>query len=139
MTVSDAAIDEMFTLNRAGLDRLADLLGQIGPTWVSRTADWGRAVNTLPPPSRVRRSRRRDLGRAQSHAPARQAWPDEVVARRYLCNPPDNEAPIRIRGRGRTGGECPRREIALMGTFGAVPNSRRATRGPTRDPLSRVG
>jgi hypothetical protein len=33
MAVSDAAIDEMFTLNRAGLDRLADLLGQIGPTW----------------------------------------------------------------------------------------------------------
>lgn len=33
MAVSDAAIDEMFTLNRAGLDRLADLLGQMGPTW----------------------------------------------------------------------------------------------------------
>ena len=33
MAVSDAAIDEMFTLSRAGLDRLTGLLGQIGPTW----------------------------------------------------------------------------------------------------------
>jgi hypothetical protein len=55
MAVSDAAIDEMLTLNRAGLDRLADLLGQTGPTWVSRTADWrAGAVTTPPPSSRVR-------------------------------------------------------------------------------------
>jgi hypothetical protein len=33
MTVSDAAIDEMFVINRAGLDRLAGLLGQMGPAW----------------------------------------------------------------------------------------------------------
>jgi hypothetical protein len=28
-----AAIDETFVINRAGLDRLADLLGQMGPAW----------------------------------------------------------------------------------------------------------
>jgi hypothetical protein len=33
MAVSDASIDEMFTLNRAGLDRFGELNEQIGRTW----------------------------------------------------------------------------------------------------------
>lgn len=33
MAVSDASIDEMFTLNRAGLDRLGELLDHISPAW----------------------------------------------------------------------------------------------------------
>jgi hypothetical protein len=31
--VSDASISEMFTLNRAGLDRLGELLDHVGPAW----------------------------------------------------------------------------------------------------------
>jgi hypothetical protein len=31
--VSDASIDEMFVINRAGLERLGDLLDQVGRTW----------------------------------------------------------------------------------------------------------
>lgn len=65
MAVSDAAIDEMFVINRAGLDRLTDLLGQMGPAWGCRGPQTGGgAVTTPPPPSRVRRSHGRDLGRA---------------------------------------------------------------------------
>jgi len=33
MAVSDASIGEMFTINRAGLDRLGELLDHIGPAW----------------------------------------------------------------------------------------------------------
>jgi hypothetical protein len=33
MAVSDAGIDEMFVINGAGLERLGDLLEQMGRTW----------------------------------------------------------------------------------------------------------
>jgi alkylated DNA nucleotide flippase Atl1 len=33
MAVSDASISEMFALNRAGLDRLGELLDHLGPAW----------------------------------------------------------------------------------------------------------
>jgi hypothetical protein len=33
MAVSDTSIDEMFVINRAGLERLSDLLDQVGRTW----------------------------------------------------------------------------------------------------------
>jgi hypothetical protein len=33
MAVSDAGISEMFTLNRAGLNRFSELLGQMGRAW----------------------------------------------------------------------------------------------------------
>jgi hypothetical protein len=35
MAVSDASIDEMFVINRAGLERLGELNQQIGITWVA--------------------------------------------------------------------------------------------------------
>jgi hypothetical protein len=38
MAVSDASIGEMFTLNRAGLDRLGELNDQIGRTWAADSA-----------------------------------------------------------------------------------------------------
>jgi hypothetical protein len=36
--VGDASIGEMFTLNRAGLDRLGELLDHIGPAWEADAA-----------------------------------------------------------------------------------------------------
>jgi hypothetical protein len=36
--VGDASIGEMFTINRAGLERLGELLDHIGPAWDADTA-----------------------------------------------------------------------------------------------------
>ena len=38
MAVSDASINEMFMLNRAGLDRLGECLDHIGPAWEADAA-----------------------------------------------------------------------------------------------------
>jgi hypothetical protein len=44
MAVSDASIDEMFTLNRAGLDRFGELNDQIGRTWAADAAALDESV-----------------------------------------------------------------------------------------------
>jgi hypothetical protein len=38
MAVSDASIEEMFAINRAGLDRLGAFLDQVSPAWEADAA-----------------------------------------------------------------------------------------------------
>jgi hypothetical protein len=38
MAVSDTSISEMFVINRAGLDRLGELLERVGPAWEADAA-----------------------------------------------------------------------------------------------------